>query len=128
MDESMSTCDRRFEEMGIPQTVEARCAYRELILTIPDLAESISGVILFDETIGQRTRHGTPFPKIIAEVGIILGIKVDAGAKEMAGHPGEKITEGLDGLRALAVSSESPAFQRIGLHRLESFKPASCMG
>jgi fructose-bisphosphate aldolase class I len=99
MDESTATCNRRFAERGIPQTEEARRAYRELILTTPGLAESISGVILFDETIRQRTKHGTPFLKVIAEVGIIPGIKVDAGAKEMAGHPGEKVTEGLDGLR-----------------------------
>ena len=99
MDESTPTCDKRFAKLGIPQTVEARRAYREMIVTTPDLGESISGAILFDETIRQQTRDGTPFVKVLTDAGIIPGIKVDAGAKAMAGHPGEKITEGLDGLR-----------------------------
>ena len=99
IDESIATCDKRFARLGIPQTEEARRAYRELLLTTPDLGESISAVILFDETIRQRKNDGTPFLKVIAEAGIIPGIKVDTGAKALAGHPGEKITEGLDGLR-----------------------------
>ena len=99
MDESNSTCNKRFAKLGIPQTVEARRAYRELIVTTPGLGESISGVILFDETIRQQKKDGTPFVKVITDTGIIPGIKVDSGAKDLAGHPGEKITEGLDGLR-----------------------------
>src|ERR1700683_1588654 len=99
MDESNPTCDKRFAALGIPQTEEARRAYRELIVTTPGLGESISGVILVDETIRQQKKDGTPFLKVIADAGIIPGIKVDAGAKAMAGCPGEKITEGLDGLR-----------------------------
>jgi fructose-bisphosphate aldolase class I len=99
MDESNPTCNRRFVRLGIPQTVEARRAYRELIITAPGLCESISGVILYDETIRQQKSDGTPFVKAIAAAGIIPGIKVDIGAKNMAAHPGEKITEGLDGLR-----------------------------
>ena len=99
MDESTGTCDKRFAKAGIPQTEEARRRYRELILTTPGLAESISGVILYDETIRQAQADGTPFLKIIGAAGIIPGIKVDTGAKDLAGHPGEKITEGLDGLR-----------------------------
>ncbi len=99
MDESNGTCDKRFAEMGIPQTVEARRAYRELIVTTPGLGESISGAILYDETIRQRRLDGTPFVTILIEAGIIPGIKVDTGAKELAGHPGETVTEGLDGLR-----------------------------
>ena len=99
MDESTPTCDKRFAKLGIPQTVEARRAYREMIVTTPGLGECISGAILFDETIRQQTRDGTPFVKVLTDAGIIPGIKVDAGAKAMAGHPGEKITEGLDGLR-----------------------------
>jgi fructose-bisphosphate aldolase class I len=79
--------------------VEARRAYRELIVTAPGLGESISGAILFDETIRQQKKDGTPFVKVLTEAGIIPGIKVDAGAKNLAGHPGERITEGLDGLR-----------------------------
>jgi len=99
MDESMPTCDKRFAKLGLPQTVAARRAYRELIVTTPGLGESISGAILFDETIRQQTRDGTPFVKVLAAAGIIPGIKVDAGAKDLAAHPGEKVTEGLDGLR-----------------------------
>jgi fructose-bisphosphate aldolase class I len=99
MDESDPTCNKRFAKLGIPQTAEARRAYRELIVTAPGLGESISGAILYDETIRQQKRDGTPFAKTLADAGIIPGIKVDAGAKDMAAHPGEKITEGLDGLR-----------------------------
>jgi len=99
MDESNPTCNRRFAKLGIPQTVEARRAYRELIVTTPGLGECISGVILYDETIRQQKKDGTPFVKVLTEAGIIPGIKVDAGAKDLAGHPGEKTTEGLDGLR-----------------------------
>ncbi len=99
MDESNPTCNKRFAALGIPQTVEARRAYRELIVTTPGLGESISGAILYDETIRQQTKDGTPFIKVIEDAGIVPGIKVDAGAKDLAAHPGEKITEGLDGLR-----------------------------
>jgi fructose-bisphosphate aldolase class I len=100
MDESNSTCNKRFARLGIPQTEEARRSYRELIVTTPGLGGFISGVILYDETIRQSRTDGTPFVKVITYAGIIPGIKVDTGAKDMASHPGEKITEGLDGLRA----------------------------
>jgi fructose-bisphosphate aldolase class I len=99
MDESTPTCDKRFVKLGIPQTVEARRDWRELILTTPGLGEFISGAILFDETLRQAKNDGTPFIKLLTEAGIIPGIKVDTGAKNMAGHPGEKVSEGLDGLR-----------------------------
>ncbi len=99
MDESTPTCNKRFASLGIPQTEEARRAYRELIVTTPGLGQSISGAILYDETIRQRKTDGTPFIRILIDAGIIPGIKVDAGAKDMPGHPGEKISEGLDGLR-----------------------------
>ena len=99
MDESTPTCNKRFASLGIPQTVEARRAYRELIVTTPRLGECIGGAILFDETIRQKTSDGTPFIKVLIEAGITPGIKVDTGAKELAGRPGEKVTEGLDGLR-----------------------------
>jgi fructose-bisphosphate aldolase class I len=99
MDESHPTCNKRFAKLGIPQTVEARRDYRELIITTRGLGESISGVILYDETIRQKKKDGTPFLKILADAGIIPGIKVDTGAKDLAAHPGEKVTEGLDGLR-----------------------------
>ncbi|MFS8064861.1 MAG: class I fructose-bisphosphate aldolase [Byssovorax sp.] len=100
MDESNPTCNKRFARLGIPLTEEARRAYRELLVTTPDLGESISGAILYDETIRQRLRNGTPFVEAITRAGIVPGIKVDKGAKALAGHPGEKVTEGLDGLRA----------------------------
>lgn len=99
MDESNPTCNKRFAEWGIPQTAEARRAWRELIVTTPGLGEYISGVILYDETIRQQKKDGTPFVKAITDAGIIPGVKVDAGATDMASRPREKITEGLDGLR-----------------------------
>ena len=99
MDESTTTCNRRFAALGIPQTDEARRAYRELIVTTPNLGQSISGAILYDQTIHQATKAGLPFIKVLIDAGIIPGIKVDAGAKDLAGHRGEKVTEGLDGLR-----------------------------
>ena len=98
MDESNPTCNKRFAKAGIPQTEEARRSYRELIITTPGLSEYISGVILYDETIRQKKKDGTAFLKVITNAGIIPGIKVDTGAKDLAGFPGEKVTEGLDGL------------------------------
>ena len=98
MDESNGTCNKRFANAGIPQTEEARRAYRDLIVTTPGLGDCISGAILYDETIRQRTKDGTPFVKVLGAAGIVPGIKVDMGLKDLAGHPGEKITEGLDGL------------------------------
>jgi fructose-bisphosphate aldolase class I len=99
MDESLPTCNKRFAKLGIPQTVEARRAYREMLVTTYNLGEYISGAILFDETIHQQIKDGTPMIKVLTDGGIIPGIKVDTGAKELAGCPGEKISEGLDGLR-----------------------------
>jgi fructose-bisphosphate aldolase class I len=99
MDESNPTCNKRFAQWGIPQNEETRRAYRDMIVTTPGLGESISGAILYDETIRQKTEDGTSFVKALTDAGIIPGIKVDIGAKDMADHPGEKITEGLDGLR-----------------------------
>ncbi len=98
MDESNLTCNKRFAKLGIPQTEEARRAYREMIVTTPGLGECISGTILYDETIRQRKKDGTAFVEAIAKAGIIPGIKVDTGAKDLAGFPAERITEGLDGL------------------------------
>jgi len=98
MDESTPTCNKRFEEVGIPQTIEYRRAYRELIVTTPRLGDYISGAILYDETIRQSTKDGRLFIDILKEAGIIPGIKVDEGTVDMPGFPGEKITEGLEGL------------------------------
>lgn len=99
IDESNPTCNRRFAALGIPQTEDARRRWRELILTTPGLGQSISGVILYDETIRQSDPAGTPFLTLIAQAGIMAGIKVDAGLSDLAGYPGEQATEGLDGLR-----------------------------
>ncbi|MEM8602706.1 MAG: class I fructose-bisphosphate aldolase [Cyanobacteria bacterium P01_H01_bin.121] len=99
MDESNGTCNKRFTALGIPATEAYRQIYRELILTTPGLSQYISGPILYDETIRQTSQAGVPLLKIIADAGMIPGIKVDTGAKDLAGHAGEKVTEGLDGLR-----------------------------
>jgi fructose-bisphosphate aldolase, class I len=99
MDESMPTCNKRFEKLGIPTTEERRQTYRELILTTPKLSEAISGAILYDETIRQSTKAGVPFVQVMQQAGMIPGIKLDLGAKALAGFAGETITEGLDGLR-----------------------------
>jgi fructose-bisphosphate aldolase class I len=99
IDESNPTCNKRFAALEIPQTEEFRRSYREMIITTPGLGECISGLILYDETIRQKKKDGNSFVKAITDTGIIPGIKVDIGAKDMAGHSGEKITEGLDGLR-----------------------------
>jgi fructose-bisphosphate aldolase, class I len=99
MDESTPTCNKRFAKLGIAQTEEMRRAYRDMIVTTPRLGECISGAILYDETIRQQTYAGTPFAQALQAANIIPGIKVDAGAKALAAHPGEQVTEGLDGLR-----------------------------
>ncbi len=98
MDESTPTCDKRFAKLGIPQTVEMRRAYRDMIVTTPGLGRSISGAILYDETIRQQTLAGVPFAWALQQAGIVPGIKVDAGARPLAGFPDEVVTEGLDGL------------------------------
>jgi Fructose-1,6-bisphosphate aldolase len=99
IDESTGTIAKRFASVGIENTEENRRAYRELLLTTPKLSDYVSGAILFDETIRQSTKDGVPFAKYMADNGIIPGIKVDTGAKPLAGCPGEMVTEGLDGLR-----------------------------
>ncbi|MBC6414181.1 MAG: fructose-bisphosphate aldolase class I [Chromatiales bacterium] len=99
MDESKPTCDKRFAALGIPTTEENRKSYRSMLVTTPDIEQHISAAILFDETIRQETNDGIPFAKHLEARGIIPGIKVDQGAKALAGYEGEKVTEGLDGLR-----------------------------
>ena len=98
-DESSGTIKKRFDSIQLESTEEHRRTYREMLFTAQAAAESVSGVILYDETIRQKTRDGTPFPQYLARQGMIPGIKVDLGAKPLAGFPGETITEGLDGLR-----------------------------
>ncbi|HSR61837.1 MAG TPA: class I fructose-bisphosphate aldolase [Gammaproteobacteria bacterium] len=99
IDESFPTIKKRFDAINLESTEENRRAYRDLLITNPGGAEYISGMILFDETIRQSTADGTPFTEALVKQGIMPGIKVDAGAKPLAGHEGEKVTEGLDGLR-----------------------------
>jgi fructose-bisphosphate aldolase class I len=106
-DESTGTIKKRFDAIRLDSTEEHRRSYRELLFTAPGAAEAISGVILYDETIRQKTRDGTPFPQYLTQHGMIPGIKVDAGAKPLAGFPGETITEGLDGLRERLVEYRS---------------------
>ncbi len=98
-DESSGTADKRFEAVGLEKTEENRRAYRQLLLTADGVEQYLSGVILFDETIRQKDDSGTPFADVLKAKGIIPGIKVDMGAKDLALHEGEKVTEGLDGLR-----------------------------
>ena len=98
-DESFPTIEKRFKPLGVESTEENRRAYRGMLFSAPGVEAHISGVILFDETIRQEDPSGVPFPELLASRGIIPGIKVDKGAKPLAGCPGEKRTEGLDGLR-----------------------------
>jgi len=98
-DESGGTIKKRFDSIKLESTEEHRRTYREMLFTAQGVAESVSAVILYDETIRQKTRDGVPFPQYLARQGMIPGIKVDLGAKPLAGFPGETITEGLDGLR-----------------------------
>lgn len=99
-DESTGTIKKRFDTIGVESTEEHRRAYRNLLFTTPGCEEYVGGVILYDETIRQSADDGTPFPALLAAKGIVPGIKVDTGAHDLAGRPGEKVTEGLDGLRA----------------------------
>ena len=98
-DESSPTIKKRFDSILVESTEENRRRYREILFTADGIERHVGGVILFDETLRQRTREGTPFPRLLADRGIIPGIKVDQGAKALALCPGDKVTEGLDGLR-----------------------------
>src|ERR1700741_4373522 len=108
-DESSGTIKKRFDSIKLDSTEEHRRTYREMLFTAPGAAEAVSGVILYDETTRQKTRDGTPFPQYLANHGMIPGIKVDLGAKPLAGFPGETITEGLDGLRERLIE-----YRRLG--------------
>ena len=97
-DESTGTITRRLDSISVASTPETRLAYREMLFTTPEVEAYISGVILYDETLRQQSSGGTPLPELLAGRGIMPGIKVDTGTSDLAGFPGEKITEGLDGL------------------------------
>ena len=98
MDESAPTCQKRFDALGIPSTNETRREYRTMLVTTPELGRYIGGAILFDETLRDNTSDGKSFISVLKEAGIVPGIKVDAGIKDIALRPGEKVTDGLDGL------------------------------
>ena len=98
-DESSPTIEKRFDTINVESTEDSRRSYRELLFTTEGINEFIGGVILFDETLRQSTADGVPFAKVLSDAGIVPGIKVDKGAKQLAGAPDEKVTEGLDGLR-----------------------------
>ena len=97
-DESAPTIAKRFQAVGVESTEETRRAWRELLLTTPGIGEHISGVILFEETLGQKAGDGTPLPEVARRQGIVPGIKVDKGTIALTNAPGDKITQGLDGL------------------------------
>lgn len=99
IDESNATIKKRFDTVGVENTEENRRAYREMLLTTPGLGEHISGAILYDETLRQKTKDGVPFTQVMMDNGILPGIKVDKGTVPLAGFPGEVVTDGLDGLR-----------------------------
>src|SRR4051794_34981783 len=107
-DESDSTIKKRFDSIGVDSTEDNRRAYRDLLFTTPGAEDFISGVILFDETIRQQALDGTPFPELLTEKGVVPGIKVDKGAKPLAGAEGETVTEGLDGLRERLAGHGGP--------------------
>jgi fructose-bisphosphate aldolase class I len=98
-DESSPTIKKRFDSIKVESTEESRRRYREVLFTASGIERYVGGVILYDETLRQSTRDGTPFPQLLSSRGIIPGIKVDKGAKALALYPGDKVTEGLDGLR-----------------------------
>jgi fructose-bisphosphate aldolase class I len=102
-DESSGTIKKRFDGIKLESTEEARRTYREMLFTAPGAQDWISGVILYDETLRQKTKAGVPFAEHLTKLGIVPGIKVDTGAKPFAGFPNETITEGLDGLRERLV-------------------------
>lgn len=129
MDESTETCNSRFQAVGVPQTEEMRRKYRELIVTTPALSKYISGAILFDETIRQRTDHGDMMIDVLKQNGIIPGIKVDEGTVELPGFHGHKVTKGLNGL-----TERLEEYLRMGAQfakwraviQVEGNEPASC--
>lgn len=115
-DESIPTLTRRFDTLGIPSTEQSRRTYREMPFTSPGAAEFISGVIMYDETIRQKSSGGTPLAAVLRVQGILPGIKVDTGAKPLAGSPNETVTEGLDGLRDRVPRHRCPLREVAGGH------------
>ena len=131
-DESMGTIKRRFDSIKIESNEENRRAYREMLFSTKGIEEAISGVILFDETIRTKASDGTPFPQLLAKKGIIPGIKVDTGAKPLAGSPDETVTEGLDGLRDRLREYQGMGARfakwRAVIHVTDTLPSSACVG
>jgi fructose-bisphosphate aldolase class I len=131
-DETVATLTKRFDTLGIKCTEQSRRTYREMLFTPPDLAEFVSGVILQDETIRQKSAGGVPLVQVLANSGIVPGIKVDNGAKHLAGAPGETITEGLDGLRDRLASYREMGARfakwRAVIHVADALPTPGCIG
>lgn len=131
IDESHSTCKKRFEALGVECNEETRREYRELLVTAPGIEQALGGMILFDETLRQSARDGRKFVDLLKEKGIQPGIKVDTGAKDLALHPGEQVTEGLDGLRERLAEYKALgatfAKWRAVINISETFPSAACV-
>lgn len=131
IDESTGTCKKRFEALGVECDEEARREYRELLITAPGIEESISGMILYDETFRQSAKDGRRFVGLLKSKGILVGIKVDTGSKDLALHPGEQVTEGLDGLRERLVEYSALGAQfakwRAVINISESLPSVACI-
>ena len=131
IDESTGTCKKRFEALGVECSEEARREYRELLVTAPGEEQYLSGMILFDETLRQSTRDGRKFVDVLKAKGMLAGIKVDTGAKDLALNPGEQVTEGLDGLRERLVEYKALGAQfakwRAVINISDTLPSAACV-
>jgi fructose-bisphosphate aldolase class I len=131
-DETIPTLTKRFDTLGIKSTEQSRRTYREMLFTAPGATQFISGVIMYDETIRQKSSGGTPLAEAVKGQGILPGIKVDTGAKPIAGSPGETVTEGLDGLRDRLSQYRSMGARfakwRAVIHVSDTLPSAACVG
>jgi fructose-bisphosphate aldolase class I len=131
-DETIPTLTRRFDTLGIRSTEQSRCTYRKMLFTSPGAAEFISGVIMYDETIRQNSSSGAPLVAALTAQGILPGIKVDTGAKPLAGFPGETVTEGLDGLRDRLSEYRGMGARfakwRAVVHVTDTLPSSACLG
>ena len=130
-DETTPTLTKRFDTLGIRSSEQSRRTYREMLFTAPGAADFISGVIMYDETIRQKSSGGTPLPEVLTLQHVLTGIKVDTGAKSLAGFPGETVTEGLDGLRDRLSDYRAMGARfakwRAVIHVTEHFPTSACV-
>jgi fructose-bisphosphate aldolase, class I len=130
-DETTPTLTKRFDALGIRSSEQSRLTYREMLFTAPGAADFVSGVIMYDETIRQKSSKGTPLPEVLTLQHVLTGIKVDTGAKSLAGFPGETVTEGLDGLRDRLLEYRAMGARfakwRAVIHVTEHFPTAACV-